>query len=65
MIFFMQILNCKLEFFNPEDHLWGMVGQNSTTGFYYELVEEKIDIIIGCQYFTHWRAQVFENISSK
>ena len=43
----LQKLDCRLEYTNPPDFKWGSVINGSATGMFKELVEDRVDIVLG------------------
>ncbi len=50
IVFCKQVLNCGVEFYNPEDHFFGWVNADGVSGSYKDLVDENVDAVLGCQY---------------
>ncbi len=47
-----------MEFLNPPDFAWGLVGKDSLSGSYKDLREDVVDIIAGCHMINNEREQV-------
>ncbi len=51
-------MNCKLEFFNPADFLWGTLNNGTFTGHFGEVVNRKVDMVTGAIVLTYLRSMV-------
>ncbi len=67
IIFFLQVtlaktacelLNCNLEFSNPEDMLWGTIDNGTFTGHFGDLAARKVDMVMTGIILTYARAMV-------